>query len=114
MPRPADNLAKSFRLTILASVCVVVAALYFASAVLIPLALALLLSFLLAPLVRRVERLGMKRVSSVLIVVALMFAVIGVLGYVVGVQVVELAYNIDQYKDNIVAKVERLHPHGGL
>ena len=47
------ELQKGSRFIILASICIVVAALYFAQVVLIPLALSLLLSFLLAPLVRR-------------------------------------------------------------
>ena len=44
------------RFVLLASVCVVIAALYFAQDVLIPLALATLLTFLLTPLVQWFER----------------------------------------------------------
>ena len=45
--------------------CVVVAALYFAQEVLIPLALAILITFLLATLVTRLERWKLGRVPSV-------------------------------------------------
>ena len=48
MPRNVDA-RKTPRFILLASVCVVVAALYFAQDVLIPVALAMLLSFLMTP-----------------------------------------------------------------
>ena len=65
MARPADIAGKCTRFIVMASVCVVVAALYFAQEVLIPLALAVLLCFLLAPLVTRLERYRLGRVPSV-------------------------------------------------
>src|SRR3954447_4421644 len=77
MPR-VNTGPKASRFVLLASVCVVVAALYFAQAVLIPLALAMLLSFLLAPLVARLEKWRIKRVPAVLIVVIALFALITV------------------------------------
>ena len=52
---------KANRFNILASIGVVVAALYFAQAVLVPLALAVLFSFWLAPLVYRLEHLKLPR-----------------------------------------------------
>src|SRR3954468_16382231 len=52
-------------------VVIAVAALYFARDVLIPFALAMLLTFLLAPLVRRLERVRMPRVAAVLLLVGL-------------------------------------------
>jgi predicted PurR-regulated permease PerM len=113
MPRTELPTHKASRFTILASVCVIVAALYFAQDVLMPLALAMLLSFLLTPVVKRLERFGLGRVPSVLIAVTALFAAIGVLGYVVGMQVIDLGENIDRYKTNIVAKVRWLKPDRG-
>jgi predicted PurR-regulated permease PerM len=112
MPRQVSS-PKNSRFVVLASVCVVVAALYFAQTVLIPLALAMLLSFLLAPVVNRVERLHIGRVPSVMIVVVIVFVLIGALGYVVWTQVYDLADHIDQYSGNIIAKVEQLRPGNG-
>ena len=63
MAQPVQ-LAKSSRFVVLASICIVVAALYFAQVVLIPLALAVLFCFLLAPLVTRLERWGLGRVAG--------------------------------------------------
>ena len=66
MARPVQ-LARGSKFIVLASVCVVVGALYFAREVLVPLALAILLTFLLAPLVRRLERVGLSRVPATLV-----------------------------------------------
>ncbi|MEA2734066.1 MAG: hypothetical protein QOE14_517 [Humisphaera sp.] len=102
--------SKTSRFVLLASVCVVVAALYLAQDVLIPLALALLLTFLLTPMVSRLERWRVPRAAAVVLVVLVTFGGLAMLGYVVGRQVIELARNIDTYKVNILAKVDRLKP----
>ncbi len=109
-----DAVPKPSRFLTLASVCVIIAALYLASDVLIPLALSVMLMFLLSPLVSRLERARIPRAPSVLIVVFTAFALLGVLGFVVADQVWELANNIDQYRGNITSKLEVLRPRGGL
>lgn len=84
------------------------AALYLASDVLIPLALALLLSFLLAPIVRALNRRGLHRIGAVALVGALaLSAVVSVLGLVAS-QALDLARNIPTYRQGIEAKVGRL------
>ncbi len=110
MRRPKPSISMS-GFVLLATVFVVIAALYFAQEVLVPLALAILFCFLLAPLVRRLER-RIGRVASVTIVVLVAFGLLAGLGYVVGKQMVELANNLDQYKDNILAKVVAVRPSG--
>jgi predicted PurR-regulated permease PerM len=106
----AVNPSKTSRFVLLASVCVVVAALYFAQEVLIPLALAVLLTFLFTPIVTRLERWRVPRAVAVVLVVMIAFGGFAALGYVVGKQILELARNIDTYKGNIIAKVERIRP----
>src|SRR5690348_9379966 len=64
----------------LLSVATVVAILYFARDVFIPLTLAVLFAFLLAPLVMRLRHWGLGRVPSVLIIVHLAFAAMAALG----------------------------------
>ena len=103
---------KPSRLSPLVAACVLVAALYFAQEVLIPLVLALLLSFLLAPLVRRLERRGLGRGLSVVAVVAVAFAVILGIGWVVAEQVVDLADRLPAYQDEIVRKVRQVRGQG--
>jgi predicted PurR-regulated permease PerM len=82
----------------------VIAALYFARDLLIPLALAGLLTFLLAPLVTRLER-WIGRIAAVLLVVATIFSVTGVAGWVLTRQLVDLATRLPDYKINIETKI---------
>jgi predicted PurR-regulated permease PerM len=105
--RPSDIAGKSSRFIVMASVCVVVAALYFAQEVLIPLALSLLLCFLLAPLVTRLERYRVGRAPAVVLVVCGVATVLVLLGWVVTAQMLNLADRLPEYQGEIVAKVER-------
>ncbi|HEX2973580.1 MAG TPA: AI-2E family transporter [Tepidisphaeraceae bacterium] len=98
---------------ILAAIAIVVAGLYFAQSVLIPLALAVLLSFLLAPLVKRLERLGLHRIIAVLLTAGLLFTAIAAAGWIVWVQVADLARKAPEYQDNIQLKVEGLRRSAG-
>ncbi len=92
-----------------------VAVLYFAREVLIPLALALLFSFLLAPLVRRLERWHFRRAPAVLSVTLLFFCVFGLIGWATSLQVMDLAARIPGYQDNVQRKIAALqHPGGAL
>ncbi len=83
----------------------IIGALYFGRAFLIPLALAALLTFLLAPLVTRLER-WLGRIGAVLLVVALIFSATGIAGYVLTRQVIDLATQLPSYKENIQAKLK--------
>ena len=87
---------------------VTVAALYFARDILLPLAMAILLSFLLAPLVKRLEKWGARRVPAVVIVAIVSFGLIATLGYVLALQIYDLGNRLPEYKINIIAKVELL------
>ena len=90
-----------------------VAILYFAKEILIPLALALLFSFLLGPLVRRLEHCGLRRVPAVLLVAAAFFCVFGSVAWLTVAQVMDLAAKVPGYQDNIQHKFESLRGHGG-
>jgi predicted PurR-regulated permease PerM len=87
------------------SVCLVAGVLYLGKAFLLPIALSVLLAFLLAPLVGRLEALRLGRAASVTIVAALTFAAIGLILYVVAVQLVDLVSALPGYRDNINRKV---------
>jgi predicted PurR-regulated permease PerM len=84
---------------------VVVAVLYFARVVFIPLALAVLLSFLLAPLTIRLRHWRFGRVPSVLCVVTLAIGVLAVTGGLVVVQLSDLARQLPEYQENIRKKL---------
>ena len=85
----------------------------FASDLLIPLALAALLTFLLAPLVTRLER-WIGRIAAVLLVVTMIFSMIGMAGWVLTRQLVDLATRLPDYKVNIETKLHSFQlPSGG-
>ncbi|CAB3669714.1 hypothetical protein LMG22037_01895 [Paraburkholderia phenoliruptrix] len=86
-----------------------VACLYFARAVLIPMTLAILLSFLVAPLVKSLGRLKLGHVASVFAAVVMSVSVIGVLGAVITMQLTELAAGMPRYQATIERKMEAAH-----
>ena len=91
----------------------IIATLYLARDLLIPLALAALLTFLLAPLVTRLER-WLGRIGAVLLVVTLILAATGAAGWVLTRQLVDLATKLPDYKENIQTKLRSFKvPTGG-
>ena len=78
----------------------IVAALYFGREVLLPMALAVLLSFVLAPLVKLLQRLYLPRFAAVTIVVLLAFGVISGLATLMFAQVSQLAGDLPRYQSN--------------
>ncbi|WP_428391125.1 AI-2E family transporter [Lichenicoccus sp.] len=83
----------------------VVAILYFGKAVLMPVTLALLLAFLLAPLVELLRRLHLGRVPSVLLGVIVALGVVVGIGGVIGTQVADLSADLPKYVGTVEAKV---------
>ena len=84
----------------------VIAGLYFGREVLVPMSIAVLLSFVLAPVADALSRLHIGRVASVLIAVALAFAILGVLGAVIGRQTAQLGENLPAYQVVISKKLD--------
>src|SRR5580698_4182926 len=85
---------------------IIIAAMYFAREVLIPVALAGILSFMLAPLVRLLQMIRLPRVVAVLIVGGLAFAAIFALGRTLVTQVETLAQDLPTYQSTIEKKIE--------
>ena len=94
----------SFPPVVTAVVCV--AALYFARSVLVPIALAVLLAFLLAPLVSLLEKARLGRTGPVIVVVLLVAGLLTGLGWLVFDQAINLATQIPNYKTTISRKIE--------
>src|SRR6478752_1591510 len=91
----------------------VITALYFGRTVLVPIALATLITFLLSRLVTRMER-WIGRIAAVLVTVIAMFSIFAGASWVIGRQVIDLADKIPDYQANIVAKIRSLRlPAGG-
>lgn len=106
----ADALVGLWTITLTAFVVVT---LYFTRELLIPIALAALLTFLLSPLVTRIER-WIGRIAAVLLVVAMIFTIVAAAGWMLTRQLVDLATKLPDYKVNIEAKLHSFKvPSGG-
>jgi predicted PurR-regulated permease PerM len=91
----------------------VVTILYVGRQLLIPFALAAMLTFLLAPLVGYIER-WIGRIAAVLIVVAMLFSVAGGAGWLLTRQLIDLAAKLPDYQTNIDNKLHAIRlPTGG-
>jgi predicted PurR-regulated permease PerM len=93
-------------LVILAGVVLV---LYFARAVFIPFAFALVLTFLLAPLVAWLEKIGLHRHVSVALAIFISLGTLIGLGSMVSRQLLRVADDLPKYRLNIDNKIEALH-----
>jgi predicted PurR-regulated permease PerM len=85
---------------------IVIAALYFGREVLLPLALAILLSFVLTPPLLALRRFKVPRVIAVGIVVTAAFAVIFRLGWLMSREATNLAADLPKYRATLSEKVE--------
>jgi len=88
-------------------IVIIVASLFLAREVLLPITLAAILSFMLAPLVRALQNLRLPRELAAVSVVLLAFAAIFALGTITARQVTELAGNLPHYQATISAKIQR-------
>ena len=98
-------------LTTLAVAVVVIAALYLAREVLVPITLAILLSFVLAPLVALLRRIGLPRVPAVVTAVVFALGVLLLLGGVIGTQVASLADDVPRYATTVERKIETVRSY---
>lgn len=88
-------------------IAIAVAALYFGRPVLIPLALAILLAFALAPVVGFLRaRLHFHRVVAVVTTLLFAVVIVGGLGAFIGTQIGELALELPRYQTNLTHKVQ--------
>jgi predicted PurR-regulated permease PerM len=105
MPSEAHKL--SF-LHVLASVVLVIGSLYWARAVFVPLALALMLTFLLQPVVAVLHRRGLGYAPAAALVVLLLALLIGAIGWVAVTQLSNLASELPRYQGNLREKIDDL------
>ena len=106
-PRPSATIPGS-TVTAILVVGGIVAALYFARDVLVPIALAVLLSFVLAPLVRRLQFWRFPRIVAVFIVAIFAFSIIFGLGAFMVSQVSQLANDLPRYQSTLRDKIQSL------
>jgi predicted PurR-regulated permease PerM len=95
-------------LWILWSIGSVVAFLYFGRPLLVPLSLAVLFTFILTPVVQTVQRSGLRRVSSVMLVVFVSIVVAALIGWGVGTQLNKLSRDLPEHTEQMRAKIGNL------
>ena len=92
-------------LILFGSFVLIIASLYWAQAFLIPVALSILLTFLLSPVAGALERMGLGRIPSVIFIVVLTFSLLGGIGWIVTLQFGSLANELPKYTVNIRHKI---------
>jgi predicted PurR-regulated permease PerM len=105
---PQDVSASSKAVVFIAFV-LAIAALYAGRQVFIPVALALVLSFLLTPVVTLLEKIHFGRLPAVLTVLVLSFAFMGAVTWGVASQLVQIMVELPDYKENLDLKIQALH-----
>ena len=92
---------------------VVIATLYFARVIFIPLALALLFSLLLTPVVSFLERMHLNRLAAIFIVVGALIGLGALAGWKAAQQFVDLTNQLPTFRTTLVEKVRFLRGSGG-
>src|SRR4051812_8352400 len=92
----------------------IVAILYFAQSVVIPVALAIVIGLALTPIVEHLRRLHLPRPLAVVCSVALGMGLLAGVGWLAAGQIGELAQRLPRYRDPIIAKTRSLGPLGGI
>ena len=108
--RPATPAGQSAtgRLLTLAVFGACIGALYWAKEILLPFALAVLLSFLLTPVVNRLERLGLGRVFAVVAAVAFAGLLLGCIGWLLAGQAAELGAQLPEYRGTFIKRIHAM------
>ena len=83
----------------------VVAVMYFAKQLVIPIALAIFLTFVLSPLVTRLQHLGLGRVPAVIVTLGLVGLLSVGIGDLIAHQVVQLANTLPDRREAIKEKI---------
>jgi predicted PurR-regulated permease PerM len=85
---------------------IIIMLLYFGREIIIPIALAILLSFVLAPLVGLLQRVRVPRGLAVVSVVIIAFALIFAMGSLLATQLAQLAGDLPRYQSTISEKIQ--------
>ncbi len=73
-----------------------------------PVALAVLLAFILSPVASGFEKWGLPKALSVILTLVLVLSALGSVGYVVGSQFVALSAHLPKYESNVLRKLQAL------
>lgn len=97
------------RMLMIVIAVLMIAVLYLAKVVFLPLGFAILFAFLLAPLVSQLERLHLPRVLAVLVVLLGFAVILGSVGWLAAMQLVDVADELPTYRANITEKMAAIN-----
>ncbi|HEV7276885.1 MAG TPA: AI-2E family transporter [Devosiaceae bacterium] len=106
--RPPRDQAPQTAIAVTGFILVAIAALYLGRGIFVPLVLATLLAFALAPVVSALRRLRLPRMVATIVTLVLAAAVLVCLGYLVVTQLMKLAADLPQYQLTIAQKIRDL------
>lgn len=96
------------RLFFVVTALLIIAALYFARVVFIPLALAVLLTVLLTPVIAALKKIRIPRILAILLVVLILLSLAGLAGWKTSQQLTELTYQLPAYKKTLEDKIHSI------
>lgn len=105
---PAEAGHSIVTLTTLASVTVVCAILYIAKDLFLPLALGMLIAFVLTPAVNALRRRGLRDMPAVILTVISAGAMVAAFVLILAYQVSQIGLNLPQYQGNVLSKIDTL------
>ncbi len=109
MSQAAPDLSVRSRAVGIVATGTIIAILYFARDVLVPITLAVILSLLISPLVRALRRAGLGQTSSVLVAVLALSVAFASVAFMAGVQLARMAASLPQYEHTIRHKLTTLN-----
>ena len=109
----AEPVTRGITLTTLVVIVAVAAILHLGQDVFLPLAMAVLLTFALSPLVSFLRNSGLPHIASVLAAVFVAFSAIGLFMLITALQIGALVQDLPSFQSNIVQKLNVLKDNGG-
>ena len=109
----AEPITRGITLTTLVVIVAVAAILHLGQEVFLPLAMAVLLTFALSPVVSFLRNSGLPHIASVLAAVFVAFSAIGLFMLITALQIGALVQDLPSFQSNIVQKLNVLKDNGG-
>jgi predicted PurR-regulated permease PerM/CheY-like chemotaxis protein len=110
---PPQKRSNSSTLVIVVCTAGIIAALHYGADLIVPFALAVLVSFLLNYPVTWVERLKIGHAASVIVVMLVAFSLAGTMVWIAGSQMMQIIIRLPEYQQNIRTKLDRIQHLGG-
>ena len=105
---PDESSLNSARLTGVVATLVVIVALYFGKSIFLPIVASILICFILSSFASWLERRGVGRLLSVIVIVAVVFGFFSGVGWLIFSQLIDLSEKIPSYRVNLVKRIHQI------